>query len=112
MPLFALFEDKPVGCLTLVFNPHLKMQHIADIYGVFVLPEYRSQGIGSRLLASALSVIAENGGVCKVQLAVNSQQQPAISLYQKHGFVIVGTACKALFYEGKYYDELYMEKLM
>ena len=40
------------------------------------------------------------------------KQEAAVSLYQKYGFKTVGRLTKELRLEGRYYDELIMEKLL
>ena len=42
--LFALSNDSPVGMIVYIFSDKIKTNHIANIYGVYVKKEYRSQG--------------------------------------------------------------------
>ncbi|MDE6337201.1 MAG: GNAT family N-acetyltransferase [Muribaculaceae bacterium] len=49
--------------------------------------EYRNKGIGSRLLASLLNILKENG-YDKVSLSVDKTNY-AVRMYLKHGFKIV-----------------------
>jgi ribosomal protein S18 acetylase RimI-like enzyme len=110
--LFALDEDKLVGTIVWVQDTMLKAKHIANIYGVYVTEEYRGRGVGRLLMDAALARIKKNGGVIKVKLAVNPTQKAAVKLYQSYGFKIAGKAKKELYIDGRYYDELIMEKML
>lgn len=60
--------------------------NIAKIERLAVLPEYRKQGVGKRLMESAVSVIAS----LDKSLAIVHAQEYVASLYQQLGFEIVG----------------------
>jgi len=45
-------------------------------------------------------------------LTVNPKQKAAVRLYKKYGFKIVGKLRKYLLVNGKFYDELVMEKFI
>jgi ribosomal protein S18 acetylase RimI-like enzyme len=94
--LFALSDDKPVGMIVYVFNQRLKSRHIAEIYGFCLNADYRGEGLGTRLLERALSLIQKNKRIVKVQLAVNPEQRYAVEIYRKAGFVVTGRAEKEL----------------
>jgi RimJ/RimL family protein N-acetyltransferase len=51
-------------------------------------------------------------GVIKIELTVNPVQKAAVRLYRKYGFKQAGRTKKALKIDGKYYDELFMEKFL
>ncbi len=57
----------------------------AQIVRLAVLPEYRQQAIGSRLMAEALSAIARCR-IRRVSLSTQSDNLPAQKLYNKFGF--------------------------
>jgi ribosomal protein S18 acetylase RimI-like enzyme len=54
-----------------------------------MLPEYRGQGVGTRLLHELLRVADER--YAAVSLSV-SEENPALRLYRRSGFVVVGRA--------------------
>ncbi|MBI4452746.1 GNAT family N-acetyltransferase [Candidatus Woesearchaeota archaeon] len=110
--IFALADDKRVGMIAFIFNNKIKARHIVNIFGVYVKKEYRSQGIGKKLIDNALLLISKNKKIMKIDLCVNQKQKAAISLYKKYGFKIVGRLKKDLFVNGKFYDELLMEKFI
>ena len=110
--LFALSNGKPIGMIAYVFNNKRKIRHIANIYGFYVKEKYRSRGIGKKLIEMALSSIMKNKDIIKINLNVNLKQKSAVRLYKKFGFKIVGIMKKDLFVNGKFYDELIMEKFL
>lgn len=60
-----------------------------DIEDLFVLPEYRSRGIGSQLLA-ALEGLAKRFGYSRVGLGVAVDNSRARALYERRGYVDSG----------------------
>ena len=55
--LFALSNGEPIGMIACVFNKRRKIRHIANIFGFYVKESYRNQGVGNKLIESALSLI-------------------------------------------------------
>lgn len=74
----ALHEGKVVGYLdvTCCFAEN-------EIYDLLVLPEYRRMGYGGKLLAKALQENDPKG----MMLLVDADNEPAIRLYERAGFV-------------------------
>ena len=60
-----------------------------EITNVAVLPFARKKGVGNRLINS-LKEIAKHQNLERIVLEVRVSNQPAISLYEKNGFVSVG----------------------
>ena len=94
------------------WNNRKKLGHIASIYGVYVSADYRGQGVGTLLMTSLLAEITTLPYIAKINLTLNTTQIAAQKLYEKFGFQPIGVAHRELKYEGRYYDELYMEKLL
>jgi len=59
--------------------------HRGWIYSLAVLPEYRHQGIGSRLLEYALQVLSK-AGCPKVNLQIIADNHEVREFYKAHGF--------------------------
>jgi ribosomal protein S18 acetylase RimI-like enzyme len=108
--LFAMSGGKPVGMIVFVHEKKEKAKHIANIFGVYVKKEFRGQGIGKMLIGEALTEILKDRDVKKIRLTVNAENKVAIGLYEDAGFNSVGTMKDELQVEGKFYDELMMEK--
>jgi RimJ/RimL family protein N-acetyltransferase len=110
--LFAISEKRPVGVISVVFSDRVKTRHIAFIYGFYVTPKARGRGVGTLLMESALAKVRANKGIVKVALSVNPVYKAALSIYEKAGFTVVGTAAKELKVRGRFYDMLNMELYM
>jgi ribosomal protein S18 acetylase RimI-like enzyme len=109
--LFALENDKPVGMVRYTFETRGK-KHIAGIYSMYVNSDFRNQGIGKRLMDSMISLIAENKDIRKIKLAVTPDQIYAVKLYEACGFKRAGLFKDELCIDGRYYDEVPMEKFI
>ena len=63
------------------------MKILAAAPGIFVLPEYRNQGIGTRLMKEMLSLLKEHG-FRQASLAVQKVNY-AVRMYKEVGFEII-----------------------
>ena len=61
----------------------------AHITTLALLPEFRQRGLGSMLIEFLIEASRERG-VARLTLEVRTSNQPAVTLYKKHGFVITG----------------------
>jgi len=110
--LFARKGDKLTGMVSAIFNDKLKTKHIAEIVGAYVDQNYRGHGIGSLLMEAIIEKISQNPLIEKIRLNVITTQEPAIALYKKFGFKVVGEFEKDLKIDDKYYNNYAMEKLL
>ncbi len=76
-----------------------------EILNVAVHPQWRRQSLASRLIQYAFGDIARARGAVSVFLEVNETNVPAIALYKKTGFNIIG-------FRRKYYDGIHDAILM
>jgi RimJ/RimL family protein N-acetyltransferase len=110
-PFFvALDGGDVVGGIHIAF-PELPMLAHSGTLVMGLLPEYRRQGIGTRLLRSAMESAFERPGRCRVQLEVMRDNEAAISLYTRQGFAIEGVARRAVRREGELIDIVHMARL-
>ena len=81
----ATVDGKIVGyvCVRLMYEE-------AQICNICVLNKFRRQGYASKLLAQVADFAAENGST-RCELEVNVANIPAVELYKKCGYEIVGT---------------------
>ena len=82
--LVAMEEDRVVG--------YIGSQTVlgeSDVMNVAVAPDCRRQGIGDRLVKNLIERLKEDG-VYKLTLEVRVSNTPAISLYEKLGFSVLG----------------------
>lgn len=83
---FACWDDQPVG-LAVGFLGYstFAARPLFNLHDLAVLPQYRSQGIGSRLLA-AVEDFAREQGCCKITLEVLDRNESARRVYAAAGF--------------------------
>jgi RimJ/RimL family protein N-acetyltransferase len=81
-------EGRIVGRLSIARDQHPASRHVADL-GLMVAMSHRRQGIGTRLLETALDWARESE-VRKLELHVFPHNDAAIKLYEKFGFVQEG----------------------
>jgi len=83
--LTALINNNPVGYLSLMDRP----SSVAWITDLVVVPEWRRRGVASALLNDAQEWGLKRGHR-KLFLEMQSKNQPAIRLAQKHGYEFCG----------------------
>ena len=98
-------EKKLIGMVGLFREWREKMKHKATIWGMYVLPEARSKGIGKALLLEAIIRAKSMEGLEQVHLGVVVTNKEAIKLYKRCGFDVYGVERKALKLQGRYLDE-------
>jgi RimJ/RimL family protein N-acetyltransferase len=77
------------------------------VFGVGLLPQFRGQGIGTKLIRSALAA-ARAFGLHRVELTVREHNTGAIELYKKEGFAVEGVQRDAVLVDGVYEDVVCM----
>jgi RimJ/RimL family protein N-acetyltransferase len=93
------------------FGQSYERVHHSVIIGIGVRKGYRRQGWGT-LLFMELEKWAKKQGIRRLELLVQSDNKPAISLYRKMGFQIEGTKRESYQIEGRYVDEYLMSRLL
>jgi ribosomal protein S18 acetylase RimI-like enzyme len=109
--VFAVDGKKLVGMTGVFWGGSEKTKHIATIFGVYVKKEYRGKGIGKLLLENIIKQIDSLKQIKKIKLSVTASQLPALSLYKKMGFELIGKSKNEIKVNGVYYDEYHLEKL-
>ena len=105
---FAEQDSQLVGLTGIRRDMAVKAKHAADIWGVYVKPEYRGQHISEALIHTCLEWAKGNKEIVIVKLAVVTHNIPALRCYERCGFTTYGTDPKAICNEGIYYDEYLM----
>ncbi len=103
----AASESNLIGMTGIVRGNSPKTKHDALIWGVYVRPEWRGLHIAEELINSCLEW-AKARKIVLAKLGVVTVNQAAIRCYERCGFKNYGTEPRAIFYEGKYYDEYLM----
>lgn len=106
--IIAIAEDKVVGWCNIPPASRAVSAHVGDLF-MGLLPEWRSKGLGERLLRHAVQA-ADSFGFLRIELGVFSTNEAAASLYRKVGFVEEGTKAKAILIDGVLHDEIIMAR--
>jgi RimJ/RimL family protein N-acetyltransferase len=106
--IFGAFRPGLVGAVGLFRGRHPKASHKAHLWGMYVAPGHRGQGIGAALLGAAVRHARGLPGVTWVQLGVTSAAAEAQRLYERAGFQVWGTEPDALCHDGQSVDEHHM----
>jgi RimJ/RimL family protein N-acetyltransferase len=77
------------------------------VLGMGLLPRFRSQGLGTRLIRRTLDA-ARTYGLTRVELTVREDNTNAIALYEKVGFVAEGLQRNGALVDGKYENVIEM----
>ncbi len=108
----ARIGDRIVALVAIRKETHEKVAHIAHINAMYVKPEARGQGVGKLLLQIAMDAAIERGGITKFKLNVTEGNESAAALYLGLGFRVVGTLEKEILQDGKYLNDILMEKVV
>lgn len=102
----AVDDERVVGWADIVPGWTHGLAHRGTL-GMGVLPEYRGQGLGRRLLEACIRKSWENG-LSRIELEVRSDNLSAIALYTRLGFVRECLKAKGLRIDGEYFEMLQM----
>jgi L-phenylalanine/L-methionine N-acetyltransferase len=104
--LVACIEADLVGQLDIyTFLNHPRRRHVGEI-GMAVRDEFQGQGVGAAL------DLADNWlNLLRLELGVYADNEPALRLYKKFGFVVEGTLLRYAYRAGQYVDVYTMARL-
>jgi RimJ/RimL family protein N-acetyltransferase len=89
--VFGAFEhNRVIGVAGLSFATREKISHKATLFGMYVPPAFRQQGVGRELVLATLEHARTRPGVVLVQLTVTQGNAGARALYERCGFVPFG----------------------
>jgi ribosomal protein S18 acetylase RimI-like enzyme len=87
-------------------------RHVGTL-GISLAADYRGLGLGSRLLQAVLEEAeCRLDGLRMVQLHVFGNNELALRLYEKHGFIEFGRLPGGVLYHGQYVDGVSMFRLV
>jgi L-amino acid N-acyltransferase YncA len=93
---------EPYGPYTRAFD------HVGTL-GTYVDLDLRRHGIASRLFAATFEAAVRNG-YQKAFTLVRADNRAALETYLRHGFEIVGTARRHTRIDGRFVDEIFIER--
>ncbi|QCR31036.1 GNAT family N-acetyltransferase [Lysinibacillus sp. SGAir0095] len=98
-------EGSLVGVVRFMRATDRKSRHKGDIYGMYVAPEVRGQGVGKALMMESITRAKDFDGVEQIHLQVVSKNKSAKKLYQSLGFETYGVEPRGLKEGDEYFDE-------
>ena len=102
--LLACAENEVVGQLGLhTFPQSPRCRHVGEI-GMAVRDDWQGKGVGTALMQAAVDLADRWLNLMRLELDVYTDNEPAIRLYKKFGFVIEGTRVAFAFRDGQYVD--------
>lgn len=108
-PLFGywgIFKDQLlVGYTQLVPEALPRMDHIANLYELYIDPNFRRHGLASELLAHLLELNHQMSLVEQIRLKVLSNNTVALNLYLQLGFKHIATIPSTIKHPAGYWDE-------
>jgi RimJ/RimL family protein N-acetyltransferase len=104
----AVDGERIVGNLAVAAHGHPEIAHGAAL-GISVLAPWRGQGIGSRLLDTAIAWASERR-LRRLELEVRSNNPRARRLYERKGFVLEGVRRGAVVVDGAFVDSIIMAR--
>lgn len=106
----AVDQGSVVGWCDVSTSWHHAHRHRGTL-GIGLLPTYRGQGLGQRLIRACIEKVQPKG-IVRIELQVRADNQRAITLYQRMGFHPEGLARRAIRCDGVDHDALRMAVLL
>ena len=103
--LGAFRDGVLIGTATFFRETGAKERHKGRLYGVYVTPSARRNGVARALLVALLERAGRDSSLEQILLAVGSAQREAKALYATFGFERYGTEPNALKIGSAYVDE-------
>ncbi len=110
-PLVAIVEGLVVGQLTLHVNMRSPRRRHSGALGMAVHDDYHGRGVGTALMVACLDLADNWLNLHRVELDVFVDNEPALRLYKKFGFVTEGRLVDYAFRDGEYFDVFMMARL-
>ena len=108
--LVALAKGQVVAMAGLYANPHIRRRHAMHL-GMAVTVPAQGKGVGSALMAALIDYTDRWVAVMRIELTVFTDNERAIALYRKFGFVQEGIFRAYGLRDGRYQDVLAMARL-
>ena len=110
--LLAFLNDKIAGIVNITADQRKRVRHIGDLF-IVIGKKYWNNGLGNLLLEEVVEWAQASCILRRLQLTVQTRNQAAVHLYQKHGFVIEGKQERGAYIEeGEFIDVYLMGRLI
>ena len=107
LAIVALAGEEIVGSLTFDGGPRARLRHAGE-FGISVLQAYAGVGLGKALIEYLIAWAERSGVVRKINLKVRVDNEPAIRLYERMGWVHEGRTTRDTLIDGQFNDCLMM----
>jgi RimJ/RimL family protein N-acetyltransferase len=107
----ACTDTELIGLAGITRGHWPKTRHFGVLWGVYVKPAWRGFHICEAILNEVIKWVTEND-MSVIYLGVTVSEKSAIRCYSRCGFMEYGIEPKAIFYNGIYYDQILMVKLL
>ena len=110
--LLALLNDEITGLVNITADQRKRVRHIGDLF-IVIGKKYWNNGLGNLLLEEVVEWAQASCILRRLQLTVQTRNQAAVHLYQKHGFIIEGKQERGAYIEeGEFIDVYLMGRLI
>ncbi|MAT96957.1 MAG: GNAT family N-acetyltransferase [Anaerolineaceae bacterium] len=107
-PVLGAWRDGMLlGLLGLNPNSRPTVQHKGTLWGFYVTPAARRQGVGKALLEQTVSVARSKLRLEQLRVVVTIHDPTAVRLFEQFGFREFGREPRAKLLDGVYYDQAY-----
>lgn len=107
LAIFATVDEQFVGSLTFDGGRRRRLRHVGE-FGISVTRAYAGLGIGQAMIEYMLDWAQASGVVRKINLKVRVDNEGAIRLYRRMGWVEEGRTTRDTLIDGKFNDCLFM----
>ncbi len=109
--LTGIYEGEIAGFATLYLQPYRKLIHQCE-FGIIVNPKFRNKGIGSDMLRNLMHMAKTKFKIEVLHLQVYDEN-PAVALYERFGFVRFGHQERWIKEEdGTFRGRIFMERYL
>ena len=105
--IVGLIRDRIVSALAFSGGRRPRVRHNGE-FGISVRKQHWGLGIGSLMLDTLIDWARATQVVTKIDLRVRTDNQRAVMLYKRKGFVVEGTIRRAIFLNDEYFDHHWM----
>ncbi len=109
--IIACTANELIGMTGIVRGHWPKTQHSGTLWGVYVNPNWRGYKIGAAMV-NECAEWATAHNLTVITLGVTNSNLTAIHCYTACGFKVYGVVPRAILYNGNYFDDLLMYKLL
>jgi len=108
-PILGVWNDgQLIGLVGINHDLRPSVKHKATLWGMYVLPNYRRQGIGRALLDEMIKTARETPDLRLIRAVVTVTSKEALSLLNNFGFKTFGQEPEAKQLNDQYYDQVYL----